>query len=97
MCRWLSLLQVAELLARLAVYANSTDQIPPSIFYPFNRSETGANGLPSIAPWNYQCPQCARSGAQPGPHGNHYDPWCDDVECGVGPPAPPATQRAAPA
>ena len=73
---------VTRLMARLAGYAASKDQVPPTVFYPYN--ETGH----TIAPWNYQCPQCRHGGALPGPDGNHFDPWCDNVTCGVGPPAP---------
>ena len=89
---------VQELMARLSVYAQSADQVPPTIFWPFDQNETGANGQRSIAPWNYQCPQCCHSGALPGPRGHHFDPWCDNVTCGVGPPCVPApTPTPAPA
>ena len=90
--------KVQELLARLAVYANSTDQVPPTLFWPFaGPTSTGANGQRSVAPWNYQCPQCCHHGALPGPEGFHFDPWCDNVACGVGPPAvcPNSTAAAA--
>jgi arylsulfatase A-like enzyme len=78
--------KVDELMARLAAYANSTDQVPPTLFWPFDSNSTAANGQRSVAPWNYQCPQCCRTGALPGAQGRHFDPWCDNVTCGVGPP-----------
>jgi len=57
--------------------------------WPFNETAHG------VAPWNYQCPQCKHSGAQLDSQGRrHFDPWCDDVVCGVGPPAPPDTPAA---
>ena len=81
--------KVAELLKRMAVYGASADQVPPTIFWPFNETAHG------VAPWNYQCPQCKHSGAQLDSQGRrHFDPWCDDVVCGVGPPAPPDTPAA---
>lgn len=76
---------VARLLARMAFYGASTDQVPPTIFPPFN--QTGEGKL--VQAWNYQCPQCRQGGALPSARGDYFDPWCDDVECGVGPPAPP--------
>lgn len=82
---------VATLLARMAQYGASKDQVPPTLFFPFNETAHG------IAPWNYQCPQCRQGGGLPGPKGLHFDPWCDDVQCGVGPPAPPPGPAPAPA
>ena len=71
--------------------------MPPTVFWPFDQNATGANGKRSVAPWNYQCPQCCHSGAQPPPASDpgarpQVIPWCDNVTCGVGPPcqAPPA-------
>lgn len=39
---------VKRLMARLAFYASSTDQVPPTLFWPFN----GTGDM--IRPWNYQ-------------------------------------------
>ena len=80
-----------QLLARMAQYGASADQVPPTLFWPFNDTAHG------IAPWNYQCPQCTHGGALPGPQGPHFDPWCDHVACGSGPPAPPGPAPAPPA
>lgn len=74
-----------RLLSRLAMYGASDDQVPPTLFWPFNQTAHG------VKPWNYQCPQCRHGGALPGSGRSglsHFDPWCDDVTCGVGPPAP---------
>ena len=71
--------QVKMLLARMAEYAASPDQVPPTLFWPQNNSEKG------VAPWNYQCPQCRHGGALAGADGYHFDPWCDHVQCGTGP------------
>ena len=60
---------VSEMLARMAVLGASPDQVPPTLFWPYNQTQHG------VAPWNYQCPQCRHSGAQPGPDGFHFDPW----------------------
>jgi hypothetical protein len=80
--------KVKELLQRLSVYGASTDQVPPTIFWPFDPSNDGHLGK-GVAAWNYQCPQCKHSGALLDAQGRrHWDPWCDDVQCGVGPPAP---------
>ena len=97
--------KVASLLLRLKDYASSADQVPPTIFFPFaeqyNRTvpSTGESVL-AVAPWNYQCPQCRHGGALPGnspiPNEFRLDPWCDDVTCGVGPPAPTPTPAPAP-
>jgi hypothetical protein len=76
--------KVKELLARMAFYGRSKDQVPPVLFWP--KAPTGHG----IRPWNYQCPQCPHSDALVDAHGRrHWDPWCDNVTCGVGPPAPP--------
>lgn len=89
--------KVKELLARMAVYGKSADQVPPTIFWPYDGQEQRFDGKDGVAAWDYQCPQCKHSGALPSAASclldgkacpNHWDPWCDDVECGVGPPAP---------
>lgn len=69
------------------------DQVPPTLFWPYDGPvEYSADGTRvTVAAWNYQCPQCKHQGAQRDASGHyHFDPWCDDVVCGVGPPAPPA-------
>jgi len=66
---------VKQLLERLATYGSSTDQVPPTLFWPFNQTYHG------VKPWNYQCTKCRQGGALPGPQGNHFDPWCDDINC----------------
>ena len=73
---------VKHLLQRLAVFGMSTDQVPPTLFPPHNGTQEGANGHLSVAPWNYQCPQCPLGGAQPDAQGRRiFRPWCDSVEC----------------
>eukprot|EP01052_Picozoa_sp_SAG31_P037851 SAG31_NODE_4955_length_2836_cov_1.640482_2_plen_239_part_00 len=77
--------KVREMLKRMAEYGSSPDQVPPTIFWPFEGPKEKW-----VDAWNYQCPQCKHSGAQLDHSGRrHWDPWCDDVQCGVGPPAPP--------
>ena len=77
--------KVEELLRRMAFYGNSSDQVPPTLFWP--KAPTGHG----VRPWNYQCPQCPHSDALVDSEGRrHWDPWCDHVQCGVGPPAPAA-------
>jgi hypothetical protein len=39
---------VKSLLLRMAQYASSPDQVPPTLFWPFNESS------PGVSPWNYQ-------------------------------------------
>lgn len=72
---------VANLLNRLKDYAVSPDQVPPTIFPPFNEKYARADGKLAVAPWNYQCPQCPQHGALPSAKGWHVDPWCDSVQC----------------
>ena len=73
--------KVAELMKRLKVYAASTDQVPPTLFYPYVGGYNRADGKPAVASWNYQCPKCRQGGALPVPGGMSFDPWCDDVDC----------------
>ena len=72
---------VAELMQRLKVYAQSADQVPPTLFYPFVGGYNRADGKPAVASWNYQCPKCRQGGAMPVSGGMSFDPWCDDVDC----------------
>ena len=76
-------------------YLSPCAQVPPTIFWPFDGPvEYSADGeRVTVAAWNYQCPQCKHQGALLDASGrHHFDPWCDDVVCGAGPPAPPTTQ-----
>lgn len=68
---------VKQLLLRMAHYGAQPDQVPPTLFPWFNKTDQGKG----VADWNYQCPQCPQGGAKPSAKGFYFDPWCDDVTC----------------
>ena len=90
------------LLGRLADYARSKDQYLPTLF-PEEAAHCEA-GDPQCPAWNFQCPQCPQGGAFPSKSWpangtsapNTFNPWCNQVTCGKGPPAPPKPTPAPP-
>jgi hypothetical protein len=73
---------VTRLMGRLAEYAASTDQYPPTLFPEHAKKPDG----PDCPAWNFQCPQCGEGGAHPstvsGGNGTlTFNPWCDNVTC----------------
>jgi hypothetical protein len=77
---------LSMLIGRLAAYAASTDQYPPTLF-PEEANHTSCAGQCPV--WNFQCPQCPQGGAFPSKDWpkngttapNTFNPWCDDVKC----------------
>lgn len=74
---------VAGLVAKLAAYAASPDQVPPTLF----PEKAPKSAQPGIKPGYYQCPQCRQGNAFCGtaspaaPEDCRLDPWCDGVQC----------------
>ena len=71
------------MMAKLATYAASPDQVPPTLF-PEKSPKIAA---PGIKPGYYQCPQCRQGnafcdrGSSTAAESCRLDPWCDNVTC----------------
>ena len=73
---------VELLVAKLKVYAQSKDQVPPTLF----PEKAPKVAQPGIRPGYYQCPQCTQGNAicdrgSAAPEDCRLDPWCDNVTC----------------